>query len=160
MWILTTGLDYSKLDELREISKLGTQDEPVCCWEFVDGADYYIKDIASGFARIIIWNKYSGIYFFLEGRFKNGEQYNFGRFLNMDPNAQLYNYDQSYTGWFPDADQGGQGIAVVDSYYIHQGYYKALDGFPNSGKDLMYSGYVTQYKIIDLSTRENPYPVY
>lgn len=87
MWILTEGLDNSKLDQLREIKEKGTLDEPVCCWEFVDGADYNVKDLASGFARIIIWNKFSGIYFFLEGRFNKGDQYDFGRMLNMDPNA-------------------------------------------------------------------------
>ena len=58
--------------------------------------------MVNGFARIIIWNKDAGIEFFMEGRFKDGEQYDLGRYLNMDPNALMYTFDQSYTGWIPN----------------------------------------------------------
>ena len=109
--------------------------------------------MTNGFARVIIWDKDSGIEFFYEGRFKYGLQYDLGRFLNMDPNAMMYNFDQSYTGWIPNGDQGGVGIAVVDSYYVHQGEYKPLSGFPNGGRDMMYSGNVNQFVVTDLTLR-------
>jgi hypothetical protein len=111
--------------------------------------------MTNGFARVIIWDKDYGIEFFFEGRFMNGLQYDLGRFLNMDPNALMYNFDQAYTGWIPNGSQGGIGISVVDSYYVHQGDYKPLAGFPNGGRDMMYSGNVNQFVVTDFTLR-NP----
>ena len=115
VWLLAEGLDNTKLDTLRNIS---TSKTPVCCFEFVEGAPYHVKQLLRGFARVIVHKKYNGIMNLMEGRFKDGVQYDFGRFLNMWPYSRFYDYEQSYTGWFPDAVNVGQGIATVDSKYV------------------------------------------
>lgn len=60
IWILTEGLSSDKIGALRQIVKL-TQDNPVCCFEYVDGGQFYVKQLLTGFARIIIHKKYTGI---------------------------------------------------------------------------------------------------
>lgn len=72
MWILTEGLEQSQLDEYYQLQSKGTEDEPVCCFEGSEGTEHNIKAMTNGFARVIIWSKFSGIEYFWEGRFKNG----------------------------------------------------------------------------------------
>lgn len=40
--------------------------------------------------------------------------YNFGRFLTMYSESPYYNQYMSYTGWFPDSREEGQGMASID----------------------------------------------
>lgn len=53
IWILTTGLPNSKIGQLREATT-ASQEKPVCCYEYVDGGQFFVKDLITGFARIIV----------------------------------------------------------------------------------------------------------
>lgn len=74
----------------------------------------------------------------------------------MWQNSRFYNYEQSYTGWFPDNANVGQGIAAVDSKYVYSGEWKPMAGFPNEGMDLIYSANLIEYKITNLVSRDGP----
>lgn len=115
-----------------------------------------MKQLITGFARIIIHKKFNGIQSFQEGRFKTGDQMDFGRFINMWQDSKFYDSDQSYTGWFPDAVNVGQGIALVDSRTVYAGEWKPSAGFPNEGMDLIYAGNLDEYKITSLLSRQGP----
>lgn len=84
IWVLLEGLDASKISTLREVVRL-SQDKPVCCYDFVEGGQFYVKPMLRGFARVIVKKKNNGIMSFQEGRFKDGAMYEFGRFLNLWP---------------------------------------------------------------------------
>ena len=133
-----------------------SQEAPVCCFEYVDGGQFYVKQLMRGFARIITRKNQNGIMSIQEGRFRDGEMYEFGRFLNMWPNSAYYNFEQSYTGWFPDIANSGQGVATVDSNQIYSGEWKASAGFPNGGMDLLYAGNLIEYKVTSLESRYGP----
>lgn len=59
-----------------------------------------------------------------------------------------------YVGWWPDAEQQGQGIAILDKNYVNQGLWGVTDGFPNDGADLYAPDNFASYDISDLSQRE------
>lgn len=108
----------------------------------------------TGFARIITYDERFGILTFKEGHFRAGEQYDFGRFYNQMPNGNYYEFEQSYTGWFPESDEPGAGIAVVDTHTIHAGLWKAQKDFPNKGVDLLFPKNLQESQIYSLKNRE------
>ena len=44
--------------------------------------------------------------------------------------------DMSYTGWFPNEYEAGQGIGMIDNLIEYQGEWQPVAGFPNSGEDI------------------------
>ena len=148
---MTVGLSGEEIKQLREIV-IESQEKPVCCYDYVDGGKYFVKQLLSGFARIIIRRENQGILSLSEGRFKEGTQTDFGRFLNMMDGNPYYNNYMSYTGWFPDGGKNGQGISSFDGT-IYAGEWKSSVGFPNDGLDLIFSGNLREYKITSLEFR-------
>jgi hypothetical protein len=73
----------------------------------------------------------------------------------MIDGSPYYNDNMSYTGWFPDARDYGQGIASFDGI-TYAGEWKSSAGFPNDGLDLIYSGNLREYKLNSLETRYQP----
>ena len=73
----------------------------------------------------------------------------------MFPDSPYYNDNMSYTGWFPDQRDNGQGIASFDGT-TYAGEWKASEGFPNGGLDLIFSGNLVEYKITNLESRYKP----
>jgi hypothetical protein len=60
-----------------------------------------VRELLSGYARVIVYHKTKGIFGFYEGHNSKGLQIDFGRALNFFPSAQWYYTEQIYTGWFP-----------------------------------------------------------
>jgi hypothetical protein len=63
IWLLVESLEDSELEYLRNVTKAGSSERPVCCYQGDDG-DYQIKDKIQGFARIIVYNDQDGIVLF------------------------------------------------------------------------------------------------
>jgi len=53
IWVLTVGLADSKINSLREAA-VESQKTPVCCYDYVNGGKFFIKDLITGFARVIV----------------------------------------------------------------------------------------------------------
>ena len=97
-----------------------------CCFD---------AELINGFARIIKKSSDGTIFEYREGHFEKVVQDNFGRFLKIDE-LKI----RSYTGWWPSASIGGQGIAIYadngDFNYnltIIGGEFRPMsDGFPKT----------------------------
>lgn len=66
----------------------------------------------TGFARIIIYNKYSGMISFQEGHFTKGVQDGFGRFMVQDENNEHEIKTYMFVGWIPDSSHTGLGFSM------------------------------------------------
>lgn len=93
IWILTESLASHDLEKLNQM-QLGE----TCCFD---------AELINGYARIIKKSSDGTIFEYREGHFEKGVQDNFGRFLKIDE-LKI----RSYTGWWPSASIGGQGIAI------------------------------------------------
>lgn len=121
---------------------------------------FSVYDKLSGFCRIVIYDLDTGIEKFYEGKFKNGKQVDFGRWVEQD---EIYGF-RSFMGWFPDTTQMGQGIAVTklkweedEGYKILMGRWKTLaenTWFPSDGNLLQVEYMDFRYIVEDLMTRD------
>lgn len=120
---------------------------------------FSVFDKLSGFARIVVYDQDTGIQKFYEGKFKNGRQIDFGRWVEQD---EQYGF-RSYMGWFPDTQQMGQGISVSKlkweedaGYKIVMGRYKVVEEgyFPDNGNMLQFAYTDVRYIVEDLVTRD------
>lgn len=138
IWLLSEGLPQEDLGKFKQIKRtVPTPENPLCCWEYQNGAPFFIRSMVSGYARVIIYHRTKGIYGFYEGHFSKGNQLDFGRSLNFFPVAKWYYFEQIYVGWLPNAEQAGQGIAIVDNKYINEGTWGIAPNFPNDGEDFI-----------------------
>ena len=89
----------------------------------------------------------------------------FGRYVEVEPetidvktNVTKHMIAYSYTGWWPDANNVGQGIAVVWRNDIknmtqYQGEWGKIADFPDGGRDLTFAP-AQDYKLVSLNYRE------
>ena len=138
IWFLSEGLRQQQIGQIKQIQRQGSSlENPICCWEFQDGAPYFIRELLSGYARVIVHHRSKGIFGFYEGHFKRGLQIDFGRAANFFPSAQWYYTEQIYIGWFPTEDKGGVGISFVDKNTVFEGQWGQSSTFPNDGEDFV-----------------------
>jgi hypothetical protein len=130
-------------------------ENPICCWNFVEDETFF-EYMMTGYARIVVHHVDKGIIAFKEGHFKNGKQLDFGRFIELDDDADTYSAYQMFTGWFPTEDLPGLGISAVDDYYYYEGEWSATSNFPSYGHDLLEPTDFTDYYVTDLRKREIP----
>ena len=58
--------------------------------------------------------------------------------------------DMSYTGWFPNQFEAGQGIGIIDNKIEYQGEWQPVEGFPNSGRDIYSPYHLLSYDVVTL----------
>ena len=112
IWIITEGLTNEQIEKLQTLA--AAKGDNKCCYQ-------NIKDHINGYARHIKKNNDTEILLFREGHFTNSVQDNFGRYVEVfpeivDPKTKevtRYLKAYAYTGWWPDAENVGQGIACV-----------------------------------------------
>jgi hypothetical protein len=118
IWILTQLDNDRKLEALREIAR--NPDEIYCCYEQGGGFRNkgYLKEMLTGYARVIIHSKEYGIEKIMEGKFYNGDLTGLGRSHAMEMSIPhpYYNTEQHYTGYFPEPGKTtvGNGFAITD----------------------------------------------
>lgn len=111
LWIITEGLTTEQIEKLQTLAD--AKGDNKCCYQNV-------KDHINGYARHIKKTNESEILLFREGHFTKSVQDQFGRYVEVEPetvdattNVTTHLKAYSYTGWWPDANNVGQGIGCV-----------------------------------------------
>lgn len=104
VWWLTRGLSVSDVQYLRGIQN--SQVEHFCCYK--EGGVGPVKDMLSGFARVITYSDNNGIESMEEGEWERGEQINFGRgaYMPLTLNNEASTTFKYFLGWYG----GGVGV--------------------------------------------------
>jgi len=106
VWWLTRGLSVSDIQYLRSIQN--AEVEKFCCYN--SGGVRPVRDMLTGFARVITYSDENGMESLEEGDWDTGVQINFGRGAYMPVTLNSETTFKYYLGWY------GGGVGVYSEF--------------------------------------------